>query len=137
MAINLIPLKMIGLPNLHLMNHKKQRAAQHKHVQVLSRSKTWERQDNTDSRRANPIETDEKPTNTKQTRKRRSFSRSYRVNCSFCIGFNDGNLWVYFYKYVDAGLQPLTRTIRSLFKCISQKDLLISKFFAVLEKQRH
>lgn len=36
MAINLIPLKkMIGLPNLHLMNHKKQRAAQHKHVQVL------------------------------------------------------------------------------------------------------
>ena len=28
-------LKMIGLPNLHLMNHKKQRAAQHKHVQVL------------------------------------------------------------------------------------------------------
>ena len=24
--------KMIGLPNLHLMNHKKQRAAQHKHA---------------------------------------------------------------------------------------------------------
>ena len=27
--------KMIGHPNLHLMNPQKQRAAQHKHVQVL------------------------------------------------------------------------------------------------------
>ena len=54
MAINLIPLKMIGHPNLHLMNHKKQRAAQHKHVQVLELLEDVERQDNTDSRRANP-----------------------------------------------------------------------------------
>ena len=46
--------KMIGLPNLHLMNHKKQRAAQHKHVQVLELLEDVERQDNTDSRRANP-----------------------------------------------------------------------------------
>ena len=46
--------KMIGHPNLHLMNHKKQRAAQHKHVQVLELLEDVERQDNTDSRRANP-----------------------------------------------------------------------------------
>ena len=46
--------KMIGLPNLHLMNHKKQRAAQHKHVQVLELLEDVERQDDTDSRRANP-----------------------------------------------------------------------------------
>lgn len=90
--------KMIGHPNLHLMNHKKQRAAQHKHVQVLE---LLEDVGKTRQHRQSKSQPRLKQTKSQQIQKnkhvkRRSFSRSYRVNCSFCISFNDGNLWVYF-----------------------------------------
>ena len=57
--------KMIGHPNLHLMNHKKQRAAQHKHVQVLELLEDDGKDKTTQTVEEPTIETDEKPTNTK------------------------------------------------------------------------
>ena len=69
----------------------------------------------------------------KQTRKRRSFSRSYRVNCSFCISFNDGNLWVYFYN-IDAGLQPLDKNNKKLVQVHIPEGSSNKQIAAVLEE---
>ena len=52
----------------------------------------------------------------------------------FCISFNDGNLWVYFYKYVDAGLQPLDKNNKKLVQVHIPEGSSNKQIAAVLEE---